>query len=122
MRLASVRSWISFCLAFCSTASFARAQDAGSSGEGGRSADTEAEEDVEIDLSTNRYRIEGDLNEPLPGIDELRTRKSGGGGSDLFATGGEEIREEVGPAVEAYADYILKWIAERRGGDWLHPW
>jgi len=37
--------------------------------------------------------------------------------SDLFATGGEEIREEVGPAIEAWAEYVSKWIAQRRGGD-----
>ncbi len=36
--------------------------------------------------------------------------------SDLFATGGDEIREEVFPAVQEYAEYILRWIAERRGG------
>ena len=36
--------------------------------------------------------------------------------SDLFATGGDEIRDEVGPAVEAYAHYIMKAIEERRGG------
>jgi cytochrome P450 family 142 subfamily A polypeptide 1 len=35
--------------------------------------------------------------------------------SDLFATGGEEVAEEVGPAVEAYATYILKIVNERRG-------
>lgn len=35
--------------------------------------------------------------------------------SDLFATGGDEVREEVGPAVEDYADYILRHIEERRG-------
>jgi len=37
--------------------------------------------------------------------------------SDLFATGGEEVAEEVGPAVEAYAEYIRKIVDERRGGD-----
>jgi cytochrome P450 family 142 subfamily A polypeptide 1 len=37
--------------------------------------------------------------------------------SDLFATGGEEVAEEVGPAVEAYAEYIRKVVDERRGGD-----
>ncbi|MCH2186399.1 cytochrome P450, partial [Myxococcota bacterium] len=37
--------------------------------------------------------------------------------SDLFATGGEEIREEVGPAVQAYAHYINEKIAQRRGSD-----
>ncbi len=37
--------------------------------------------------------------------------------SDLFATGGDEVREEAGPAVEAYAEYILEKIAARRGGD-----
>jgi cytochrome P450 family 142 subfamily A polypeptide 1 len=36
--------------------------------------------------------------------------------SDLFATGGEEVRAEVGPAVEAYAEYILQVIEQRRGG------
>jgi cytochrome P450 family 142 subfamily A polypeptide 1 len=35
--------------------------------------------------------------------------------SDLFATGGDEVREEVGPAVEAYADYIMKIVEQRRG-------
>jgi cytochrome P450 family 142 subfamily A polypeptide 1 len=35
--------------------------------------------------------------------------------SDLFATGGDEVSEAVGPAVQAYADYILAVIAERRG-------
>jgi cytochrome P450 family 142 subfamily A polypeptide 1 len=37
--------------------------------------------------------------------------------SDLFATGGEEIRESVGPAIQEYADYILRLIAERRGAE-----
>jgi len=37
--------------------------------------------------------------------------------SDLFATGGEHMREAVVPAVQAYAEYILAVIAERRGGD-----
>jgi len=37
--------------------------------------------------------------------------------SDLFATGGDEIEEAIGPAVEAYANYILKIIEERRGSD-----
>ncbi len=37
--------------------------------------------------------------------------------SDLFATGGDEVAEEVGPAVQAYAEYILKIINERRGSD-----
>ncbi len=36
--------------------------------------------------------------------------------SDLFATGGDEVREKVGPAVVAYADYILKIIEQRRDG------
>ena len=36
--------------------------------------------------------------------------------SDLFATGGDEVREEVGPAVLAYAEYINEKIAQRRGG------
>jgi len=35
--------------------------------------------------------------------------------SDLFATGGDEVRQEVGPAVRDYADYILRHIGERRG-------
>ncbi len=34
--------------------------------------------------------------------------------SDLFATGGDEIREEVGPAVMAYAEYMRNIMAERR--------
>jgi len=34
--------------------------------------------------------------------------------SDLFATGGEEVREEVGPAVQAYADYIMEIVTSRR--------
>ena len=37
--------------------------------------------------------------------------------SDLFATGGEEIAEEVGPAVEAYAEYMMKIVNDRRGGE-----
>lgn len=37
--------------------------------------------------------------------------------SDLFATGGEHVREEVGPAVEAYASYIMRIVEERRGRD-----
>lgn len=37
--------------------------------------------------------------------------------SDLFATGGEEVRDEVGPAVLAYRDYVLALIEARRGGD-----
>ena len=37
--------------------------------------------------------------------------------SDLFATGGEDIAEKVGPAVQAYGDYVLRLIAERRGND-----
>ncbi|MCG8590087.1 MAG: cytochrome P450 [Proteobacteria bacterium] len=36
--------------------------------------------------------------------------------SDLFATGGDEVREQVIPAAEAYAKYILQIVAERRGG------
>ncbi len=36
--------------------------------------------------------------------------------SDLFATGGEEIRDEVVEAVRAYSAYILAKVAERRGG------
>ncbi len=35
--------------------------------------------------------------------------------SDLFATGGDEIRGEVGPAVVDYADYIMAIIEARRG-------
>jgi cytochrome P450 family 142 subfamily A polypeptide 1 len=35
--------------------------------------------------------------------------------SDLFATGGEEVSEDVVPAVRAYADYIMKVIEARRG-------
>jgi cytochrome P450 family 142 subfamily A polypeptide 1 len=37
--------------------------------------------------------------------------------SDLFATGGEHMREAVVPAVQAYADYIMAIVEERRGGD-----
>ncbi len=37
--------------------------------------------------------------------------------SDLFATGGDEIREQVGPAVLEYADYIMKIVEQRRAGD-----
>jgi cholest-4-en-3-one 26-monooxygenase len=37
--------------------------------------------------------------------------------SDLFATGGEEIREQVEQAVREYYGYILEKVAERRGGD-----
>jgi len=37
--------------------------------------------------------------------------------SDLFATGGDEIREEIGPAVEAYANYIMEIVEARRGSD-----
>jgi cytochrome P450 family 142 subfamily A polypeptide 1 len=37
--------------------------------------------------------------------------------SDLFATGGDEVREKVMPAAEAYAEYILAIVNERRGGD-----
>jgi cytochrome P450 family 142 subfamily A polypeptide 1 len=36
--------------------------------------------------------------------------------SDLFATGGEEIRDEVIAAVQAYSAYILDVVAKRRGG------
>jgi cytochrome P450 family 142 subfamily A polypeptide 1 len=36
--------------------------------------------------------------------------------SDLFATGGEEVREKVGPAVVDYANYIMEIIEQRRGG------
>jgi cytochrome P450 family 142 subfamily A polypeptide 1 len=36
--------------------------------------------------------------------------------SDLFATGGEEVREEVIGVVQDYADYILAVIGARRGG------
>jgi cytochrome P450 family 142 subfamily A polypeptide 1 len=36
--------------------------------------------------------------------------------SDLFATGGEEVRERVGPAVVDYANYIMEIVAKRRGG------
>jgi cytochrome P450 family 142 subfamily A polypeptide 1 len=35
--------------------------------------------------------------------------------SDLFATGGEEIRDDVVEAVRAYSAYILDKVAERRG-------
>jgi len=35
--------------------------------------------------------------------------------SDLFATGGEHMREAVVPAVQAYAEYILAIVGERRG-------
>jgi len=37
--------------------------------------------------------------------------------SDLFATGGDEVREQVGPAVIDWANYIMKIVAERRAGD-----
>lgn len=37
--------------------------------------------------------------------------------SDLFATGGDEVREQVGPAVLEYAEYIMKIIEQRRGSD-----
>lgn len=37
--------------------------------------------------------------------------------SDIFATGGDEIREEVGPAVIDYAHYIMQIIERRRGGE-----
>jgi cytochrome P450 family 142 subfamily A polypeptide 1 len=36
--------------------------------------------------------------------------------SDLFATGGEEIRSEVEAAVIAYNDYIMAKVERRRGG------
>ncbi len=36
--------------------------------------------------------------------------------SDLFATGGEEVLEDVVPAVRDYADYIMAIVEERRGG------
>ncbi|MEM7412308.1 MAG: cytochrome P450 [Myxococcota bacterium] len=36
--------------------------------------------------------------------------------SDLFATGGDEVRAELPEAVLAYAEYIKRAIAERRGG------
>jgi cytochrome P450 family 142 subfamily A polypeptide 1 len=36
--------------------------------------------------------------------------------SDLFATGGEEVREKVGPAVVDYANYIMEIVEKRRGG------
>jgi len=37
--------------------------------------------------------------------------------SDLFATGGNEVVGAVEPAVEAYANYVLALIAQRRGND-----
>jgi cytochrome P450 family 142 subfamily A polypeptide 1 len=37
--------------------------------------------------------------------------------SDLFATGNQELAGEVGQAVLAYADYIKRIIAARRGGN-----
>jgi cytochrome P450 family 142 subfamily A polypeptide 1 len=37
--------------------------------------------------------------------------------SDLFATGGEEIRSEVEHAVFAWNEYIMAKVNERRGGD-----
>ncbi|MBM3827260.1 MAG: cytochrome P450 [Actinobacteria bacterium] len=37
--------------------------------------------------------------------------------SDLFATGGEEIRSEVERAVIEWNDYIMRKVYERRGGD-----
>ena len=37
--------------------------------------------------------------------------------SDLFATGGEEIRSEVEHAVVEWNDYIMTKVHERRGGD-----
>ncbi|MET0460243.1 MAG: cytochrome P450 [Ilumatobacteraceae bacterium] len=36
--------------------------------------------------------------------------------SDLFATGGAGIRDEVVAAVQAYSEYILEQVAQRRGG------
>jgi cytochrome P450 family 142 subfamily A polypeptide 1 len=36
--------------------------------------------------------------------------------SDLFATGGDHIRDEVVTAVREWADYILAHVAARRGG------
>jgi len=35
--------------------------------------------------------------------------------SDLFATGGDEVREQVGPAVMEYSEYIMGIIESRRG-------
>lgn len=37
--------------------------------------------------------------------------------SDLFATGGEEVRDQVGPAVIEYSKYIMGIIDSRRGSD-----
>lgn len=37
--------------------------------------------------------------------------------SDLFATGGEEIRSDVERAVVEWNDYIMAKVAQRRGGD-----
>ncbi|MDJ0851729.1 MAG: cytochrome P450 [Myxococcota bacterium] len=37
--------------------------------------------------------------------------------SDLFATGGSELREQVAPAVIDYASYIMAIIDQRRGSD-----
>ena len=37
--------------------------------------------------------------------------------SDLFATGGDEVRAEIPDAVRAYAEYIMGQVAKRRGGD-----
>lgn len=37
--------------------------------------------------------------------------------SDLFATGGDEIRSEVEQAVVEWNDYIMATVAERRGSD-----
>jgi len=37
--------------------------------------------------------------------------------SDLFATGGEEVAEEVGPAVIDYSNYMQRIVEARRGGD-----
>jgi cytochrome P450 family 142 subfamily A polypeptide 1 len=36
--------------------------------------------------------------------------------SDLFATGGEEVAEDVRPAVVDYANYIMEIVNARRGG------
>jgi len=37
--------------------------------------------------------------------------------SDIFATGGDEVRDEVGPAAEAYIEYIMRMANSRRGDD-----
>jgi len=37
--------------------------------------------------------------------------------SDLFATGGDEVRERIGPAVVDYANYIMAIVEQRRGGE-----